>query len=347
MSANITWWNGDFNTSNQGGFLISNNGMLGSDDVKKQTIEYNNDNTATVTTYNVNEQGVDNTPDEILTFNRQYSDEFEGWPQEEIEAYLTFLKESGYEYSEQESEEWNLSNIQFNIDSNIDYFKQGELGDCAYLACLISGSDKIITDEVISKNDDGSYSVTFKGVNQSYNVSQQELFDARKNGKYSHGDNTVLLLEVAAQKALQELEANGLDISNEYKKKLYQVCHSQNNFDIDDFSLQKFMLLFGLNTQIPSPTSINTDTGNSIQKIADANLNDSIAYFAFRSDAVLNSDNGNDFYIHPDHAYAVKNYDNTNQAITLVNPINSSDSLTIKVEDIEKYNATLYSLSYK
>ena len=343
---NATWWNGSFNSNNQGAsFTISNNNMLGSDDVKKQTIEYDNDNTATVMSYNVNAQGVDDTPDEIMTFNRQYSDEFTGWPQEEVEAYLAFLKESGYEYSAQESEEWNLSDIQFNVDKKIDYFKQGQLSDCVYLACLISVAQNEI-EEAISKNNDGSYSVTFKGMNSSYNISQQELFDARMCGKYSNGDNTVLLLEVAAQKALQELKSNGFDNSNEYKKKLYQICSAQNNFDISYFNLQKFMLLFGLSTQTPSPISINKDNGNARQKIEDANLNNNVAYMSFSSDAVMNSDNGNDFYISPHHAYAIKNYDSSNRTITLINPYNSSDSLTMNVEDIEQYNATLDSLSY-
>ena len=80
-------------------------------------------------------------------------------------------------------------------------FKQGKIGDCFFLASIAairrSPKGQKILDNIITDNQDGTYTVKFKGADKEYKVGACELLS--KNNWVS-GDMDVRILEIAAQK---------------------------------------------------------------------------------------------------------------------------------------------------
>lgn len=108
------------------------------------------------------------------------------------------------------------------IDTNgvIESFGQGNTGDCYLLSSLMALASnkegaKILKDN-ISKNSDGSVTITLPGamfadrelrkdgytsrITGTYTISKEEFYNARQSGKYSRGDDDVLLYELAFEK---------------------------------------------------------------------------------------------------------------------------------------------------
>lgn len=87
------------------------------------------------------------------------------------------------------------------IDEKVE---QGNVGDCWLLAGINALNDtefgRDAIEKAIRQNDDGTYTVTFKGCNESYTISAQELQDAIDSEKYSSGDPDAILIEIAAEK---------------------------------------------------------------------------------------------------------------------------------------------------
>ena len=109
----------------------------------------------------------------------------------------------------------------YDVNGKIDkeYF-QGMSGDCALLSALYSAStteqgQKAIEEAItINKGFFGqvkSYSVYFKGIDETFTITKKELEEAEKisraqRGSYSDGDDDVLLLELAWSKCTQEAQ---------------------------------------------------------------------------------------------------------------------------------------------
>ncbi len=108
------------------------------------------------------------------------------------------------------------------IDTNgvIESFGQGRTGDCYLLSSLMALASnkegaKILKDN-ISKNSDGSVTITLPGamladrelrkdgytsrITGAYTITKEEFYNARQSGKYSRGDDDVLLYELAFEK---------------------------------------------------------------------------------------------------------------------------------------------------
>ena len=113
------------------------------------------------------------------------------------------------------------------VNGQIDEtFFQGNVGDCALLSSLYAlsltdnGKQAISNSIKLNKNSSGqtnSYDVYFEGVDETYNITQKELDDAKRfNGDYknervySHGDDDVTLLELAAEKCFEESDNSEL-----------------------------------------------------------------------------------------------------------------------------------------
>ena len=100
----------------------------------------------------------------------------------------------------------------FEINGQIDDYSQGQIGDCWLLAGLsaLSSSDcgQEVLQKAITQNEDGSYSIYFKGIDDKYVVTQEDLTQARESGDYSSGDDDVLLFELAFEKAFLDMEEN-------------------------------------------------------------------------------------------------------------------------------------------
>ncbi len=98
-----------------------------------------------------------------------------------------------------------------NIDEKIGDSAQGNAADCWLLATLNSLSysaegQKIIKD-AIKDNGNGTRTVDLKGIGKGITVSDKELAEARKSGKYSSGDDDMLLMEIAFEKAMDKIKS--------------------------------------------------------------------------------------------------------------------------------------------
>jgi len=100
--------------------------------------------------------------------------------------------------------------INSNINGKIEATEQGDTGDCWLLSDINSMNQtewgrKAISDAVKSDGNGGA-KVTFNGAAEGeqncYDISAQELAEAKKSGKYSTGDDDMLALELATEKYL-------------------------------------------------------------------------------------------------------------------------------------------------
>lgn len=99
--------------------------------------------------------------------------------------------------------------IKTTPDGIIQRGKQGQqAGDCWLLSQMNSMAKTDWGKEAfkngISSNEDGSFTVHFKGVNQDITISAQEFKKAQKNREMSSGDADALLYEVAVEKYFKE-----------------------------------------------------------------------------------------------------------------------------------------------
>ena len=121
-----------------------------------------------------------------------------------------------------------------NINGELDeQVAQQGTGDCYLIATLIamSGSDagdKLIQDAISHNEQDHTYTVTFKGVGQSYTFTAQEIADAESKthvkqgsgvtgdgkGWYSKGDDDVMLIEMAFEQFRKECNDGKFDNMN-------------------------------------------------------------------------------------------------------------------------------------
>ena len=340
-------FNGYFDMGNGSICCIGNAyGLLGSNETRKQVVKYNDDKTATVETYYIDDKGrTDSTVDEIITVS------------------LDGRSASGSTIPV-------INSVEYNIDSKIDNYMQGEKQDCSFLACLSSISQtsvgKDILKDAIVQNDDNTYSVTFKGIQKTVKITQEEILEASKSGKYANGDKTVLLLELGAEKAINDLY-NEIGITNDdlinyytgsisderknnvaefistyWNTGLFDTCMDAKEGEsaIDHFSPQKFAQIFGI--------PINKDnfvyyefTGNDFNRFANilynVDLSNSLTNLSFKKEAEFTSDKGNEFKIITDHAYTIKQYNEDEGTVTIINPHNSHDSLTISIAEVFEY----------
>ncbi len=131
------------------------------------------------------------------------------------------------------------------IDTNgvIESFGQGQTGDCYLLSSLmaLASNEKgaeILKNNIV-KNSDGSVTITLPGakvadkelkkdgfvsnITGTYTITKEEFYNARQSGKYSRGDDDVLLYELAFEK---------------YREQIIQtqsVNNSQAHFDVGHY----------------------------------------------------------------------------------------------------------------
>ena len=107
--------------------------------------------------------------------------------------------------AQKEAKKAERERIKNTPDGVIQGGKQGSTaGDCWLLAQMNSMSKtswgKEALKNAITKENDGSFTVHFKGVNKDITVSAEEFKKAQRNSDYSSGDADALLLEVAMDK---------------------------------------------------------------------------------------------------------------------------------------------------
>lgn len=110
--------------------------------------------------------------------------------------------------------------IPININEKVDVnYKQGQEGDCWLLAGLksmsLSETGKKAIDDAITINNDGTYSVEFIGINGvKFTFTNNDILNGRTRLDLSAGDDDVLLLELAVEKALDGIRQGQIKVDN-------------------------------------------------------------------------------------------------------------------------------------
>ncbi len=232
----------------------------------------------------------------------------------------------------------------FEIDGLTKNSKQGAFGDCYILSGLnnlsYSGKGRSLTEKSVAKNQDGSYNVEFQGTGDIYTITEDELALAREDGSYSSGDNTVLLFELAFEKALTNVKEN----PDNYPKEITDVVNAdtdnlrQYSGSITDYGNLNLFTYFmtGENAQIvykdENPRYVADAVKNFNAENEIININ-----FAGRNgnDYKLNDINGNPVRLLSAHSWSLKNSDD--DTATVVNPWNSSVEITFNKSELEQY----------
>lgn len=137
-----------------------------------------------------------------------------------IEDKKTLTKEEikAEKKAKKEAEKAERERIKNTPDGIIQGGRQGSnAGDCWLLAQMNSMSKtpwgKKAFKDAITKEQDGSFTVHFKGIDKDVKISQKEFEKAQKNSYYSSGDADPLLLELAVEKHFKETNLNEGTIS--------------------------------------------------------------------------------------------------------------------------------------
>ena len=115
----------------------------------------------------------------------------------------------------------SLNNINTQVNGKIDSaIYQNDLNDCALIASIFSMAQttkgaKTLENSININNSNGekSYDVTFIGLDETYNITQEEIENAQNDPErqYATGDSDMTLIELAFEKCLNESNNETLD----------------------------------------------------------------------------------------------------------------------------------------
>lgn len=200
-------------------------------------------------------------------------------------------------------------------------FKQGQTGDCWLLAGVKSLSmtqnGKKLLDNAVKVDKNGNATVTLKGVGKKYTVTARDL---KCSNELSTGDSDVRALEIAMDRYFRETVPDG-------------------SADIDGNTVGKALALLG----DPNKTQEffgARNVANGIVSLADTGMKNRAAVTGMTGnvdprDIKAVDENGKKVQVYNAHAYSVKQI--TPKGITLVNPHDTSHTLTMSLEDYIKH----------
>lgn len=231
-------------------------------------------------------------------------------------------------------------------DGEIGYTRQGKTGDC----WLLSGTNALSYTEKgreYIKNaleySDGSTTVHFKGA-KDYIITDKEVETARLADGYSTGDDDMLILELAAEKAFADIFDGNITVP-EYVQK----CLDQKEDDSLDGSSQNvlFYLLTGKESEIYShekdaafkeifgnnPENNPYLMSSALETFEENNNKDYALGITLSYDpATIEDINGDKIELDAPHAYAIKDIeDNT---VTIVDPHDSSIDIELAKDTV-------------
>jgi len=115
-----------------------------------------------------------------------------------------------------------------SIDGEIGDYRQGNTGDCWLLAGLNafnnSPTGRMLLNNAIKDNQDGTYSVTLFGVGKTYTFSQEDIIYAIESPAYSHGDRDALLFELAVEELHKDIRNGDVIILDDVLGNITNSC---------------------------------------------------------------------------------------------------------------------------
>lgn len=223
----------------------------------------------------------------------------------------------------------------FSINKNIEDFKQGYTNDCWLLSGLESFSNspkaRQILKDAVTVNDDGTYTLSFKGINIDVTVTDAELQKARNEKDLSSGDDDVLLFEVGIKKAYEQIRDNNLEVLDSLDAHIRD--NSEDVLDIGSF--RDFVYTF--TGEIADVFWYDTDNISSIMNnIAnDVNNGKTLVTGCFigpdkgEKPLIVKDIYGNKVTLTPggEHLLSIKEI--TNDKVVVINPLDSNKEIEL------------------
>ena len=225
--------------------------------------------------------------------------------------------------------------------------KQGDTGDCWLLSQMNALNDtdygKAAIKDAIQKNDDGTYTVNLKGVNESYTFTPDEIQTAIDSGKYADGDLDAPLLEMACEKhydAARDKEIARLESEGYSKDEIDKIVNGgeksisggnggiglaaniANKAEPGSYDDRNLSNLLGIDSEFYQPDLDDTDAADKALKLKAENGNKYAATISSNYDLETKEelDGGG-------HEYSIKSVDtDADGNITGVNVVNPWDN---------------------
>ena len=239
-------------------------------------------------------------------------------------------------------------NLEVKNSNIIGDFKQGFMNNCWFCAeaksLSLTPAGRVQLNRMISKNDDGSYTVIFAS-GKKFQVTEAELNDKKvklPNGEYarfgsdvveilnkfpyirvvnpyvtySTGDKTLKLLEIAANKYVHSLVTENVKLGKIDKK-------YENSFCLNNYILDEKLLWGDLSYYPTSVIDLNKINVADIMQVA-SNSGKKYNQLMWKG------------YEH--HSYSVKRIDKVNKLIYLINPHDTKqEPLCLSFEEFYKH----------
>lgn len=220
-------------------------------------------------------------------------------------------------------------------DGEIGATEQGETGDCWLLSGVNALSyteegRKIIKDAL--EYHDGYTTVHLKGA-KDYEITNEEVEQARLK-KYSTGDDDMLILELAIQKAFEDIDNKNLILGSVNTNS--SIADRDGTIANGSHSENLLYLITGKESDYNFETIVNFD-GNWDKTLSETfddfmlNGKENLpTVLSALNETVIQDVDGNDVQIYAPHAYALK--EATDDTITFTNPHNSGADITVSRE---------------